>query len=199
MSESSTQGEYDEFADEERELSSIFEDGIESLEEEEEESEEPEHAQLFAEPAFPQVNMSLDDLLAESMGIVDEATAVAEAKRRLTKDSGQLNPREREELQQRIDTWEMVHVWRKVASVAVFHRSLCKCCEQRTENFRHYMQRCEGVKDAKLQRWYRVTEADWHLPKEVIFTESVVDVCSNCAWVEGWDLAAGEVKAHGEF
>jgi hypothetical protein len=145
------------------------------------------------------LDISLDDLLNESMGILDEATAVQEAKRKLTKDGGGLAPAERVELQERIDRWEMVHVWRKVASVAVFHRVVCKGCGERVEAFRHFMQRCEGVKDTKVQRWYAVKEYDWHLPREVIFTEEEAQMCFNCASFEGFSLKTGEVKAHGAF
>lgn len=145
------------------------------------------------------VELSFDELLAESMQAVSEEQKVKELKAKLARDSGGLNPLEREELQARIDAWEMVHVWQREASVAVFHRQVCKGCGHSHEVFKHFMIRCSGRKDSSVQRWYGVREYDWHLPREVIFTEGQVPLCAECACFEGFNLGEGEVKAHGHF
>jgi len=132
----------------------------------------------------------LDELLSESLAIRDEANLNKVLREKLKK--GRMSSEEKQETEAKIRKWESRHVWDTVANVAVFEHVSCKCGYY-NEVFSHVMHKQVHKHEAKTTRLIVADTIVPDVPKIAARQTSDVDICSECAATEGWDMESTEV------
>lgn len=136
-------------------------------------------------PAFS----DLDDLLAESISIREEAKAVGDNREKLKRQN--LKPDERAEIEAKVREWEARNLWTPVAVVAVFERVMCSC-GYFTDAFSHMMHKQVHKHQKQTTRLIRDDEVPGNLPRIVARQVAEVEICAECADTKGWNLNEAE-------
>ena len=133
----------------------------------------------------------LDQLLAESVMIRDEAVATKNLREQL-KRKAKMTGEERREIESKIREWEARNVWDTKAVVAVFEKVSCDCGFY-TEVFSHLMHRQVHKHTPATTRMVVTETFDDGLPKEVARQISHVFICAECGPDKGWKMDDAEV------
>lgn len=134
----------------------------------------------------PFLEISLDDLLADSMRQKKDAEAVKLSRSLLSK--GGVDPETRQRMEAQIREHEMKVQWDAQAAVAMFHRQWCKECGLVHVQFAGYFQR-QKHRHSKIDRWLKIPkELLGNLPKEVKYEDVEVDLCEECAGLAGFPI-----------
>lgn len=145
----------------------------------------PDMTEGEGEVAAKEEEFSLDGLLAESLRAVEQEKGAKEARKRLAR--GNLEGKEREEIEATVRKWELARVWTARASVIMFEVQHCACgCSHR--HFSGYFQR-QTHNTSSIERWQKLDSAQVAaspLPKEVKENVTEVLVCHSCCNQQGW-------------
>jgi hypothetical protein len=132
----------------------------------------------------------LDELLAESLDQVREERAVKATRQRVRKSGWTgVDPADAE----RIRRWELANEWLAVANVALFHRYRCINCSRQQTVFGQLMLRQEHRHLRNTQRWQRTDTNRADLPSEVVVQKWVTPMCTECAYLAGFEMGKGKV------
>lgn len=133
---------------------------------------------------------SLDLLLSESMASVQEAKNVKALRQRVA--SGGLTKAEQADSASILLLWETRRAWVRTHNTLTFERKFCACCNSYFPQFVAYGEQQEH-KTLDSIRWVKVEKhTDITLPRKVIYEDSIVPICEECAKADGWDTEDGE-------
>lgn len=134
-------------------------------------------ALLNEPPVPPSGEISLDDLMAESMETIHASKAVKAARAKL-KDTRTTN-RERAELNEIIRKWELAREWKPQATVAMFSTQDCENCGYVQGIFVGLFQR-EAHRHNHTTRWVIPSAVNDSLPIERKENLTAVPMCLAC-------------------
>lgn len=136
----------------------------------------------------------LDDLLQESLEYASDKDAGETLRRQLKK--GGISRQEAQELEFKIQEWELRREWKLLANVAVFHESTCATCGGVHQHFvgMYYEQehRTSAIKRLVLARTAPTSDMSpvkEEVGKRILLQPKVTEICSECATEAGFDWA----------
>lgn len=163
---------------------------------------------------LPPITISLDSLLAEVSGVVEEEKRMKQLRKSLAgvevtaegkpkfldepRDAGGLTPTQRMNLRAQLLTWEARTEWSPQAFVAVEQVDHCVACNSIEGHIVGVYQFQLKTSDPKVKRfvlWAPEEATDKILPRTFMSMERSVAMCTKCLWQQGWtEKYEGEVK-----
>lgn len=129
---------------------------------------------------------SLEDLLNESMASVKEAQDAKALRQRIA--SGGMSKEEAKESNALLRSWEARREWNKTANTITFSRAFCACCNSYYPVFQSFGEE-QTHRHNQITRWVKVDEhKNLELPKKVIYEDTVIPMCEECAAGAGWPV-----------
>lgn len=129
---------------------------------------------------------SLDSLLAESLQQVEDRKKEKEMRKSVAR--GNLPASEIAETTALLRKWDDQREWRRTKNVLCFTRQLCLNCGAYHTTFEGYFERSESKRLNNTKKDVAVKIFELDLPKEVMYHDSQVPVCHECADQLGWEL-----------
>jgi len=129
---------------------------------------------------------SLDDLLSESVALVEASSAEKELKKRVAR--GGMQAGELVESQSLLLKWELARVWGKTKNVLAFTRQRCQDCGSYHNTFSGFFELHQHKNQPNTTRQIAVTRFEMDLPKLVTYSDAEVPTCHACAEHDGWEL-----------
>lgn len=125
---------------------------------------------------------SFDALLAESMQQAEQRIAEKDLKKKIAKGLGTNDDNET------VKRWGRERDWLKAANVLAFSRQQCKCCGSysTTLDGKFELHVHSRIPNSNLLHGVPFFELD--LPKRVVYRDSIVPVCHECADLADWPL-----------
>ena len=136
--------------------------------------------------------IDLDSLLAESM--------TQQAARKLNKHIGHVpggthhlikskTPAAVVKVAEELRQWEFNREWTHTQNVIVFTRQRCKCCDETASTFDGFFVQYTNNRRSGGSKMDRVDSFELDKPKAVVYRDSYVPICHNCADVQqDWPL-----------
>lgn len=132
--------------------------------------------------------MDLESLLNESL--TQQAERVKEKEiRQKVKLNRIADPNELEESRKLLRKWDNQREWMRSANVLCFNRQKCKCCGKFQVTLEGYFERYTNRRLSNTTKQERVKAFELpNLPKDVIYHDSLIEICHFCADDQEWPL-----------
>ena len=132
--------------------------------------------------------LSLDDLLTESIAQIAENDKEKAIRNRL-RHNRISDPTEKLEAQAMLRQWDTQREWNRSANVLVFNRQKCKFCNTFHTTLEGYFERYDNKRLAGTTKQTAVKSFErLDLPKEVVYHDSLIEICHACADNSDWPL-----------
>lgn len=129
---------------------------------------------------------SLDDLLAESLQTVKQDADMKLLRQRTA--SGNMTKKEAAEANSVLRQWEAAREWKRTHNTITFLRPFCECCGSYYPQFQAFGE-WQTHRTSDVRRWVKVSEfKEPDLQREVIYEETTVPMCEDCAAKDGWEV-----------
>lgn len=149
-------------------------------------------------PELRDIQLSLEDLLADATRQVAKKKAIHTYRKELKRPD--LPKESREDLVKKIRSWEDTYEWNTLNYVAMFTEDACNSCGHDTRHFAgfyyeqsHKYQQAHRIVRVEESQVYAQDAKNATLPKKILLRRETVPCCPMCVVLKGFPVNSVEV------